>query len=197
MTMRSLSGPDATALAELAAPRSRQLANHRGLRADDITDDPRFAADTAESPAVPAAPVRSLLAVPIVSRSGDVLGAMVFGHRDRAVFTSRDERMVRGIAAQAAIAIDNARLVRDLRLDRAAALRGQLEFTRSITDSVGEGLYAVDRFQAGPRSSTRRPRRCWGTPPSKWSGKTSHELIHFRHADSIGVSPRSVSAAVA
>lgn len=61
---------------------------------------------------VPAAePVpRSLMFIPLVSRSSDVLGALVFGHGAPAAFTGRTERILGGIAAQAAVAIDNARL---------------------------------------------------------------------------------------
>ena len=55
-------------------------------------------------------PVRSYLAVPVVSRSGEVLGGLFFGHPEPGVFTERAERLLAGIAAQAAIAIDNARL---------------------------------------------------------------------------------------
>jgi signal transduction histidine kinase len=55
-------------------------------------------------------PVRSYLAVPVVSRSGEVLGGLFFGHSRAGVFTERAERLVTGIAAQAAVAIDNARL---------------------------------------------------------------------------------------
>jgi signal transduction histidine kinase len=54
--------------------------------------------------------VRSYLAIPVVSRSGEVIGGLFFGHSEPGVFTQRDERIVTGIAAQAAIAIDNARL---------------------------------------------------------------------------------------
>ena len=182
VTMRSLSGPDATALAEFAAPRHRQLANHHGLRADDITHDPRFAAETAESPVIPAAaPARSLLSIPIVSRSGDVFGAMVFGHRDPHVFTSRDERVVRGIASQAAIAIDNAQLVRHLRLAQ-QRLAGQLGFNRGITDSLGEGLYAVD---VSGRATFVNPaaEKMLGYTARQIAGKDMHELIHSKHPD--------------
>jgi PAS domain S-box-containing protein len=181
VTMRSLSGHEAAALAEFAAPHHRELANHRGVRADDVTQHPRFAADTAGSPR-PASPVRSLLVVPIVSRSRDVLGAMVFGHRDPAVFTSRDERVVRGIASQAAIAIDNAQLVRDLRLAQ-QRLAGQLGFTRSITDSLGEGLYAVD---VSGRATFVNPaaEKMLGYTADQMGGKDVHELIHFKHPDS-------------
>ena len=55
-------------------------------------------------------PVRSYLAVPVVSRSGEVIGGLFFGHPEPGVFTERAERLVVGVAAQAAVAIDNARL---------------------------------------------------------------------------------------
>jgi len=55
-------------------------------------------------------PVRSYLAVPVVARSGELLGTMSFGHPEPGVFTERSERIVSGIAAQAAIAVDNIRL---------------------------------------------------------------------------------------
>jgi len=55
-------------------------------------------------------PVSSYLALPVISRQGEVLGGLAFGHRDRGVFTKRDESLIRGISTQAAIAVDNARL---------------------------------------------------------------------------------------
>ncbi|AKJ03559.1 Sensory box histidine kinase [Archangium gephyra] len=44
------------------------------------------------------------------SRSGEVLGGLFFGHPVPGVFTEREERLVAGLAAQAAVAMDNARL---------------------------------------------------------------------------------------
>jgi signal transduction histidine kinase/CheY-like chemotaxis protein len=55
-------------------------------------------------------PVNSYLAVPVISRSGEVLGGLFFGHSEEGVFTSRHERIVEGLAAQTAVAMDNARL---------------------------------------------------------------------------------------
>jgi signal transduction histidine kinase len=48
--------------------------------------------------------------VPVISRSGEVIGGLFFGHSHVDVFTERAERLVCGVAAQAAVAIDNARL---------------------------------------------------------------------------------------
>ena len=55
-------------------------------------------------------PVRSYLAVPVVSRTGEVLGGLFFSHVETGVFTASHERLLAGIAGQAAVAIDNARL---------------------------------------------------------------------------------------
>jgi PAS domain S-box-containing protein len=81
------------------------------VRSDDITKDPRYG-KMAPHHGMPKGhlPVRSYLAAPVVSRSGEVLGGLFFGHSQPAVFTDRSERLIVGLAAQAAIAVDNARL---------------------------------------------------------------------------------------
>lgn len=81
------------------------------IRLDDVTADPRYGQNPPYN-GMPEGhlPVRSYLAVPVVSRSGEVLGGLFFGHSEPGVFTERDERLVVGVAGQAAIAIDNARL---------------------------------------------------------------------------------------
>jgi PAS domain S-box-containing protein len=81
------------------------------VRADDITRDPRYGHNPPYH-GMPKGhlPVRSYLAVPVTSRTGEVLGGLFFGHPEPGVFTEKAERIVAGIAAQAAVAIDNARL---------------------------------------------------------------------------------------
>jgi PAS domain S-box-containing protein len=87
------------------------------VRSDDITRDPRYG-HSEPYRGMPAGhlPVRSYLAVPVVSRSGEVLGGLFFGHERTGVFTARHERILSGIASQAAVAIDNARLYQKARL---------------------------------------------------------------------------------
>jgi len=81
------------------------------VRSDDITMDPRYG-DNAPYGGLPEGhlPVRSYLAIPVVSRTGEVYGGLFFGHEKPGVFTERAERLMVGLAAQAAIAIDNGRL---------------------------------------------------------------------------------------
>jgi signal transduction histidine kinase/CheY-like chemotaxis protein len=59
--------------------------------------------------------VRSYLGVPVVSRSGETLGGLVFTHPATGVFTTRHARIVASIATQVSVAMDNARLVEALR----------------------------------------------------------------------------------
>jgi PAS domain S-box-containing protein len=75
-------------------------------------------------------PVTSYLAVPVVSRSGDVLGGLFFGHPERDVFTERDEIVVAGLASQAAVAMDNARLYETAKRARAEAEKAAAEKER-------------------------------------------------------------------
>lgn len=83
----------------------------RTVRSADITQDPNYGRNDPYF-GMPEGhlPVRSYLAVPVVSGHGEVIGGLFFGHEEIGVFTERHEQLAEGIAAQAAIAIENARL---------------------------------------------------------------------------------------
>jgi GAF domain-containing protein len=112
----ALSGAPREAFANFPNPRNtavfRPTFEGEGpVRSDDITADPRYGQNASHYGMPPDhLPVRSYLAVPVVSRSREVLGGLFFGHSRIGVFTTRAERMLVAVAAQAAIAIDNARL---------------------------------------------------------------------------------------
>jgi signal transduction histidine kinase/CheY-like chemotaxis protein len=86
------------------------------VRSDDITRDSRYGHNPPYN-GMPEGhlPVRSYLAVPVVSRSDTVLGGLFFGHSVAGVFTPQSERGLAGLAAEAAVAIDNTYLVQALR----------------------------------------------------------------------------------
>jgi PAS domain S-box-containing protein len=112
----TLSGAPREAFEKFGLPRNTPIFNptFRGegvVRSADITRDPRYGT-MAPHHGMPKGhlPVRSYLAVPVRSRSGEVVGGLFFGHPDPDVFTERAERLAIGVAAQAAVAIDNARL---------------------------------------------------------------------------------------
>jgi PAS domain S-box-containing protein len=115
-TLYTISGVPREAFAKFPMPRNTAIfePTFRGrgpVRSDDILADPRYGKN-APHQGMPEGhlPVRSYLAVSVVSRSGEVLGGLFFGHSRPRVFTDRAERIVTGLAAQAAVAIDNTRL---------------------------------------------------------------------------------------
>ena len=72
--------------------------------------------------------VASYLGVAVALRSGRVVGMLAFGHPRPHGFTELGERLVVGVAAQASVAIDNARLFASERSAREAAERSGREW---------------------------------------------------------------------
>ena len=112
----TLSGVDREKFSKFPMPRATAVfgptfAGAGVIRSGDITSDPRYGQNAPHS-GMPEGhlPVRSYLAVPVISRSGEVIGGLFFGHPDEDVFSARSEKVMVGLAGQAAIAIDNARL---------------------------------------------------------------------------------------
>ena len=115
-TLYAISGVPPAAFEKFPMPRNTAIFeptfHGRGpVRSDDILADPRYGKNSPNK-GMPEGhlPVRSYLAVSVVSRSGEVLGGLFFGHSQPRVFTARAQHIVTGLAAQAAVAIDNTRL---------------------------------------------------------------------------------------
>ena len=128
LLLYTLSGAPRESFEKLGHPRPTSLLDpilkgEGPIRSDDVLADPRYNQLPPHS-GIPALPVRSFLAVPVLSRSGEVIGGLFFGHPDPGVFTERTERLMVGVAAQAGVAIDNARLYDDVK--RAAQEREYL-----------------------------------------------------------------------
>ncbi len=118
------------------------------LRSDDITGDPRYGRNDPHH-GMPKGhlPVRSYLAVPVTSRTGAAIGGLFFGHPEPGIFTERSERLVLGLASQAAIAIDNGRLYRAARVseERLAGLNEELE--ARVLERTGELKVAYEQLR--------------------------------------------------
>jgi PAS domain S-box-containing protein len=132
-TLYTLSGASREAFASFPMPRNTPVfepafRGHGPVRADDILTDPRYGQNPLYH-VMPKGdlPVRSYLAVPVVSRSGEVLGGLFFSHSQPGVFTERAERVVTVIAAQAAVALDNARLYQMSQREVAARKQAEQE----------------------------------------------------------------------
>jgi signal transduction histidine kinase/PAS domain-containing protein len=155
----TLSGVPRSAFSNFPMPRNTAVfaPTFRGegvVRSSDITRDPRYGRN-APRKGMPEGhlPVRSYLAVPVKSRSGEAIGGLFFGHPETGVFDEESERFAVGIAAQAAIALDNARLYADLKRSeenekaaRASAEQaGQLkdEFLATLSHELRTPLNAI------------------------------------------------------
>ena len=163
-TQFTISGADRAAFEAFPMPRKTEVFgptfDGQGVVcSDDITTDPRYGQMEPHF-GMPAnhLPVRSYLAVPVISRSGEVLGGLFFGHPEVAAFDARAEHLALGIAAQAATAIDNARLyaaARDARsaAEQSAARLGRLQAVTAALATAGTleevGQVAVAQTCAG------------------------------------------------
>ena len=125
------------------------------IRSDDILADPRYG-HNAPHRGMPHGhlPVRSYLSVPVISRTGEVIGGLFFGHPEPSRFSTRHERVMVGIASQAAVAIDNARLYQAAQREIAerrsaeAALRHLNEtLEQRVAEEVAERAKAEDALR--------------------------------------------------
>ncbi|MFC5067265.1 GAF domain-containing protein [Flaviflagellibacter deserti] len=153
LLLYSLSGAEISDFERFGMPRATPIfaPTFKGegiIRSDDVTADPRYGKNAPHS-GMPEGhlPVRSYLAVPVVSRSGEVIGGLFFGHPEPNIFDERAERVMSGLAGQAAIAIDNARLFQAA--ERAQSLLEQRveERTQELA-TANEALRQAQKMEA-------------------------------------------------
>ena len=151
----TLSGASRDAFANFPMPRNsaifRPTFEGEGVvRSDDILKHPLYGRSAPYYGMPPGhLPVRSYLAVPVISRSGEVLGGLFFGHEQPGIFKPEHERLLTGIAAHGAIAIDNARLLQAAESEnrrRAEAEERLRALTEALEVRVAEEI--ADRRQA-------------------------------------------------
>jgi signal transduction histidine kinase/GAF domain-containing protein len=80
--------------------------------------------------------VRSFLGAPLLDHSGDVRGGLLLGHSDPDRFSEEDETLLVGLATEAAIALENARLY--------SAAQTQARELDTIFESIADGIMLVD-----------------------------------------------------
>ena len=209
-TLYTLSGAPREAFASFPMPRNTAIFDptFRGLgtvRSGDILRDPRYGQSAPYHGMPPGhLPVRSYLAVPVVSRSGEVIGGLFFGHGEPGKFSERAERIIEGVAAQAAVAIDNARLYQKSQLEVEARrlTEAQLQaLNETLEDRVAERTSQLETGLSELRESESRfrllveavtdyaiymldPQGCiikWNPGAERLKGYTAEEILgqHF------------------
>ncbi len=152
-SLYALSGAPKDAFNHFAMPQindvfSATVAGEGIVRSDDIRRDARYGHNGPLQGTPPGhLPISSYLAAPVVSRSGEVLGALLFGHGAAAMFTQAHERRVAGLAAQAAIAIDNARLFQAVQAANETLEERVNQRTLELTE-VHEALRQAQKMEA-------------------------------------------------
>jgi signal transduction histidine kinase len=99
----------------------------RLVRVDDATKDGRAVGQPRGHVLV-----RSFLGAPLLGRDGRMLGGLLLGHSQPEQFTEEHEALLKGLAAQASVALENARLYEQARA-RAEELEAVIE---SMVDGV-------------------------------------------------------------
>jgi PAS domain S-box-containing protein len=161
-TLYTLSGVPREAFAHFPMPRATDLfgPTFRGegtIRIDDVRLDPRYGKNSPYY-GMPEGhlPVTSYLAVPVISRSGEVVGGLFFGHPEAGVFTERAAHIIEGLAAQAAVAVDNASLYDAAQRARAEAEQVATEKQRLYVEAQ-ESNRLKDEFLATVSHELRTP----------------------------------------
>jgi PAS domain S-box-containing protein len=129
------------------------------VRSDDITADPRYGHNTPHH-GMPEGhlPVRSYLAVPVISRSNEVIGGLFFGHATAGIFTARSERSLAGLAAEAAVALDNARLSDSVQRELDERKRAEValrELNATLEQQVAERTRQIEAQAEALRQSQK------------------------------------------
>jgi diguanylate cyclase (GGDEF)-like protein/PAS domain S-box-containing protein len=89
-------------------------------------------------------PLRGLLAVPLSDHSGAQFGLLQLSDKYDGEFNSDDLAIAQQFAQMAVAVLENNRLMQAV-IAGERRLKTQLEFTSAITNSIAEGLLAVDR----------------------------------------------------
>lgn len=153
MLLFSLSGAERADFEGFGHPRATQIFaptfNGEGVvRSSDITADPRYGNNPPHE-GMPEGhlPVRSYLAVPVTSREGGVIGGLFFAHPEPGIFDEASERLLLGLAGQAAVAMDNARLFEAAQRDNQNLEQRVVERTQEL-EIANDALRQSQKMEA-------------------------------------------------
>ncbi|HEY8565436.1 MAG TPA: PAS domain S-box protein [Beijerinckiaceae bacterium] len=186
LMLYTLSGAERSSFDRFGMPRATSVfrPTFKGesvIRSNDILVDPRYGLNTPHR-GMPEGhlPVRSYLAVPVTSRSGEVIGGLFFGHPEPGRFSERHERLMIGLAGQAAVAIDNARLFQAVQRAN-ATLEAQVAERTAERDRIWQlspDLMCVAKTDGTLVSVNPAWERLLGWPLDWLTGRKAAEIKH-------------------
>jgi signal transduction histidine kinase len=118
------------------------------VRTADAAADPHVTADPRRRALIERLGIETLLIAPLLIE-GQAIGAISLSDRVGGPFGSADERLLGLMADQAALAIENARLRRQVEQAAVREERGRL--ARELHDSVTQSLYSLTLFAEATR----------------------------------------------
>lgn len=126
------------------------------VRIADVLADPRYGGNASGGMPEPHLLVRSYLAVPVVTPEAQVLGALLFGHSRPGEFDERAEVAAQAVAAHAATAAENARLLAEARRarDSAEASARRIELLQHITALLSTAASTAEIMSRVPTAVT-------------------------------------------
>ncbi|SDQ15740.1 SpoIIE family protein phosphatase [Quadrisphaera sp. DSM 44207] len=157
-----LSGEPSTAFPDEVPVRHTALfaqtfSGRGAVRVADVLTDPRYGGNASGGVPDGHVPVRSYLAVPVVTPEGRVIGALLFGHREPGRFDERSEVAALAVASHAATAAENARLLGSAHraLEEAEASARRLELLQRITALLSTAVSTAQITRRVPAALTR------------------------------------------
>ena len=161
---------------------ARLLARKGPIHITDLANDPAYAAGNPSTvAAVDLGRIRTALAVPLL-KDNRLLGSFTVGRQVVRPFTSKQIKVVETFAAQAAVAIENARLLHELQetLQQQAAAADVLKIvSRSTYDlqAVLDTLIALVARQCGADLAAIHPERSYFSAYSIYGGPKDHKEV--------------------
>ncbi len=193
-SLYSLSGADHSAFSSYPHPRATPVfePTFKGtsvVRSDDVMADPRYG-KWAPHYGMPSGhlPVRSYLAVPVKSRSGEVIGGLFFGHGEPGRFAEWHERIAVGISHHAAVGIDNARLYERAKaeIERREAMEVRLRETErrlsAVLNNASVSIFLMNEVQHCVYMNAAAE-QLTGLTFDEVQGRPLHDVIHHTRPD--------------
>lgn len=150
LVLYTISGVPKEAFSKFPMPRNTKIFEPtftaKGtVRYDDVTVQPHYG-QNAPYHGMPKGhlPVKSYLAVPVVSPlTKEAIGGLFFGHPEPGMFTEASEKLMEGVALQAAIALTNARLFEEKKQSELKLIEEREQY-KSIFNATSDSALIYD-----------------------------------------------------